>query len=139
MPFQKGESGNPNGRPKGALNKTTTMARSLLEGEAEALIKKVVQLALEGDLTCLRICFERLVPATRDIPAMIDLPDIAGVADMPKLFAAISARLREGITNPQAATFIHFVEAFQKSLETVELEVRVSALEEQAEAERGKY
>ena len=54
--FQKGRSGNPNGRPKGSRNKTTVIAQALLEGEAEALVRKVVQLALEGDLTCLRIC-----------------------------------------------------------------------------------
>ena len=54
--FQKGRLGNPDGRPKGSRNKTTLIAQSLLEGEAEALVRKVVQLALEGDLTCLRIC-----------------------------------------------------------------------------------
>jgi hypothetical protein len=54
--FQKGRSGNPDGRPKGSRNKTTVIAQALLEGEAEALVRKVVQLALEGDLTCLRIC-----------------------------------------------------------------------------------
>ena len=54
--FQKGRSGNPNGRPKGSRNKTTVIAQTLLEGEAESLVRKVVQLALEGDVTCLRIC-----------------------------------------------------------------------------------
>jgi hypothetical protein len=56
MPFQKGQSGNPKGKPKGARNRTTIVALNLLEGEAEALVRKVVQLALEGDLSCLRIC-----------------------------------------------------------------------------------
>lgn len=30
MPFKRGESGNPNGRPKGSLNKTTYELRSLI-------------------------------------------------------------------------------------------------------------
>lgn len=30
MPFKRGESGNPNGRPKGSLNKTTCELRSLI-------------------------------------------------------------------------------------------------------------
>jgi len=34
--FQKGQSGNPNGRPVGARNKTTLAIEALLGGEAEA-------------------------------------------------------------------------------------------------------
>ncbi len=30
MPFKRGESGNPNGRPKGSLNKTTFHLRELI-------------------------------------------------------------------------------------------------------------
>ena len=43
MPFQKGKSGNPNGKPKGALNKSTIIAQSLLDGDAEALAGKAVE------------------------------------------------------------------------------------------------
>jgi len=85
--FQKGQSGNPKGKPKGARNRTTLIAQTLLDGQAEALVGKVVQLALDGDLTCLRICLERLVPPKKDAPIEIDLPDISAVADIPKLFS----------------------------------------------------
>ena len=37
--FQKGQSGNPQGKPKGARNATTILAQNLLDGEAEALVK----------------------------------------------------------------------------------------------------
>jgi hypothetical protein len=45
-------------------------------------------LALEGDPSCLRICLERLVPVKKDAPIRIDIPDIAAVADLPKLLGA---------------------------------------------------
>ena len=134
MPFKKGLSGNPNGKPKGARNRTTIIAQDLLEGEAEALVRKVVQLALDGDLTCLRICLERLVPPKKDAPIEIDLPDIRAITDIPKLFAVLTAKLREGITPSEARTVMDLAEGVRKSLEVAELEKRIGALEEKAKS-----
>ena len=39
---------------------------ALLDGEAEALTRKAVDLALEGDTTALRLCLERIAPPQRD-------------------------------------------------------------------------
>src|ERR1700730_15620800 len=54
-PFEKGQSGNPAGRRVGCRNKTTLAAATLLAGEAEALTRKAVELALGGDPTALRL------------------------------------------------------------------------------------
>src|SRR5712691_6144293 len=48
-PFEPGQSGNPSGRPKGARNKATLVVEALLENEAEALTRKVIDLALAGN------------------------------------------------------------------------------------------
>ncbi len=137
MPFPKGRSGNPNGKPKGALNKSTIIAQALLDGQAEALVGKVVQLALEGDPACLRICLERLVPVKKDAPIRIDIPKIAVVADIPKLLAAITAELREGgITPSETLALIDLAEVFRKTIEVVELESRISALEQKSKSLR---
>ena len=131
--FQKGQSGNPKGKPKGARNRTTLIAQTLLDGQAEALVGKVVQLALDGDLTCLRICLERLVPPKRDAPIDIDLPDISTVADIPKLFGSLTAKLREGgITPSEARVLIDLAEAIRRLFELTELEQRIGALEAKA-------
>src|SRR5437870_7617606 len=65
-PFEKGRSGNPLGRRVGCRNKTTIAAAALLAGEAEALTRKAVGLALVGDPTAMRLCLERILPPCRD-------------------------------------------------------------------------
>lgn len=37
MPFRKGQSGNPQGKAKGTLNKVTRAAQELTDGEAQTL------------------------------------------------------------------------------------------------------
>ena len=37
MRFQKGQSGNPSGRPRGALNRATVLAQELLSARVESI------------------------------------------------------------------------------------------------------
>lgn len=66
MGFEKGQSGNPSGRPKGAKDKRTEL-RELLQPHAPALVEKAVQLALMGDTTALKMCLDRIIPAMRSV------------------------------------------------------------------------
>src|SRR5438552_18283375 len=64
-PFAKGRCGNPGGRPRGSINRSTRAAQLLLDGEATALSRKAVELALAGDPTALRLCLDRTVAPRR--------------------------------------------------------------------------
>jgi hypothetical protein len=66
-PFVKGRSGNPTGRRYGSCNKKTLTAAVLLDGEAEALTRKAVELALAGDRTALRLCIEKHSAAAANV------------------------------------------------------------------------
>src|SRR5215468_12084488 len=81
-PFLKGQSGNPRGRRFGARNKKTLAAAVLLEGESEALTRKAVELALEGDPTALRLCIERILSPCRERPVKFTLPPIENADDI---------------------------------------------------------
>jgi hypothetical protein len=69
----------------------------------------------------------------KDAPIDFRFPEIGAIADMPKLFAAVIAKLDRGeITPSEIKTLIDLAEGIRKSLEVVELEQRISALEERA-------
>ena len=74
MTFHKGESGNSAGRQRGSRNRTTILMQSLLEADGEALARKAIDLAKGGDLTALRMCMDRLLPARKHEPVDFDLP-----------------------------------------------------------------
>ena len=86
-PFEKGRSGNPTGRPRGSTNRATKSAAVMLDGEAEALTRKAVELALAGDTVALRLCLERLLPPRRSRRVAFDLPTIQTAADLLPAFA----------------------------------------------------
>ena len=67
-PFPKGQSGNPAGRPRGSSNRAMRAAELLLDGEAAALTRKAVELALAGNQAALRLCLDRTV-AQHVLPA----------------------------------------------------------------------
>ena len=46
--WRKGYTPNPKGRPAGSRHKTTLAIEALLEGEAEALTRKAIDMAMNG-------------------------------------------------------------------------------------------
>ena len=58
---------NPNGRPKGSVNKYTALSRELMSNRGPEIVQKVIDLALEGDRTCLKMCMDRILPTTKSV------------------------------------------------------------------------
>ena len=131
-PFKKGLSGNPGGRPKGALNQTTLATQALLDGEAEALTRKLVELAKNGNPMALRLCLERLLPPRKDRPINFSLPSIKGAADLLQALGAILEAVAQGEVTPgEGQTLTAMLDAYRKGLETADLEARIVALEKE--------
>ena len=125
------ERGNP-GRRRGARNKTTLAIESLLDGEAEKLARKAVELALAGDTTALRLCFDRIAPPRKGRPVTIALPDVKTPTGVTGALAAVVAAMAGGeITAEEASAICGILEIQRRSLETVELESRLIAVEQQ--------
>ncbi|WP_439521081.1 DUF5681 domain-containing protein [Marivita sp.] len=125
-------SGNP-GRPKGARHRTTMAVEALLDGKHEALTQKAIDKALEGDVTAIRLCLDRISPARKDTPISFDLPDIETADDAANAARGLLKALSEGEVTPlEAASVMGVIENFRRVLETTELEERITALEQKA-------
>jgi hypothetical protein len=65
--LKKGVCLNPNGRPKGSVNKYTALSRELMSTKGPEIVEKVIEMALEGDRTCLKMCMDRILPTTKAV------------------------------------------------------------------------
>ena len=129
-PFEKGESGNPNGRPVGSRNKATLAVQALFEGEAEAISRKAVELALAGDITAIRFILERIIPPCKDTAITMKLPNISNIEDTTKAMTAILQAVAGGeITPSEASAVANLIEQQRKNIETAILSKQVKALE----------
>jgi Family of unknown function (DUF5681) len=133
--WEKGQSGNPRGKPRGARNRATLLAEALLDGEAEALTRKAIEKALEGDGMALRLCLERVLPARKERPIFFSMPAIASAGDAAKAMGALLAAVAAGnVTPSEAGEVSKIVDAYVEVLQVAEFEQRLKALEERANA-----
>jgi len=121
--------GNP-GKPKGSRHRATQAIEAMLEGQQEALTQAAIDKALDGDVTALRLCLDRIAPPRKDAPVSFDLPEIETMEDAASAARAILRAVADGDVTPlEAAAVMAVVEQFRRTLETTEIERRIAALE----------
>ncbi len=129
--FQKGQSGNPAGRAPGSKNRVTVALDALLDGEAQEITRKAIELAKSGDTVALRMCLDRLMPVRKDRPIRFELPSIDKAGDLTKATGALLAAVAAGdLTPSEAAELGKLVDAHVRAVEAVDLHQRLARLEE---------
>jgi hypothetical protein len=130
MPFQKGQSGNPAGRPPGSRNKTAIALQELLEHDAESIARMVTQLAKDGNIAAIRMCMERLLPPLRHEPVTCDLPALETAAHAVAAASAIVAAVASGdLTASEAVDLAKAVDLHVRALASAAFEERLARLE----------
>lgn len=115
-PFVKGQSGNPAGKPKGARNRSTLAAEALLDGEAEKLTRKAIDMALTGDVVALKLCMERILPPRKDRLVQFDMPSLENAPDAQGAIPALLKAVSEGrITPNEAETVLGLIDRRNES------------------------
>jgi len=103
---------------------------TLLDGEAEALTRKAVELALGGDTTAMRLVMDRILPPRKDRSIMFTLPKLETAADAVKATAALIDAVAAGdITPGEAGELSKLVENFTKAVELHDIQQRLEKLE----------
>lgn len=112
---------------------------ALLEGEAEALSRKAVEMALEGDSVALRLCLERICPAPKDralSPRSVILPELSGGTVAQALAAVVGAVVSGRLTPSEGHALSGLLEAHRKAVEVEDIDKRLAALEEATKGTR---
>jgi hypothetical protein len=126
-PFRAGNAG----RPPGSKNKSTQLLEQLVEGEAELLVQKLLELAKAGDVTCLRMLLDRLWPARKGQPVKVLMPPINSPQDVLPAVASSWSEVREGRLTPDEANSLStVVDRTIQAIELRDISSRIAALEQ---------
>ena len=129
--FQPGGPGGP-GRPQGSRNFATLLLDKLAEGDGEATLKQVIEAAKAGDMWAAEIILARIWPVKKGRPVSLQLPSIKTAQDVVTAVGAVADAVGAGgITPDEGQAVASILEAKRKAIETVELENRVAALEQE--------
>jgi hypothetical protein len=106
----------------------------LMEGEADIVTRKCIELAKAGDMQAMKLFFERIVPPSKGRRIRLDIPPIVTAADCLTAQGVITAAMAAGELSPdEADTMANVVELKRRAIETLEIEKRLDALEKEKE------
>lgn len=125
MAFQKGQSGNPAGKPRGTVNAVTRLRRKLAT-EVPAIMSRMVRAALDGDVQAARLILERTVPSLKPEAAAVRFPGVQG-APLSERAGAILVAIAEGKIPPDTGAVL--LSALANTVKVIELAVLAERLE----------
>jgi Family of unknown function (DUF5681) len=114
--FARGVSGNPAGRPVGSRNKSTIFLEQLLQDHQNALVQKMIELALKGDTTALRLCIDRLYPAPKERRIDLPLPEVRTAEEATAALSTVLTAIGEGEITPGEGAFLAEIVETQERL-----------------------
>lgn len=129
-PFEKGQSGNPAGRPRGARGKAALLAEALVEADCELIVSRLIEATKAGDVGAAKVLMDRLLPAKKDRHIQFELPRIETAVDASVALICILEGVSVGeITPAEGDSLCKLVESSARIVELALLEQRVAALE----------
>ena len=126
--FIKGQSGNPQGRPKGSG--LSAQLRAAIEQDAPSIIKAMIEQAKAGDMQAAKALLDRVLPALKPESQAIHLPELVAAGTMAeKARAAIDAAGAGAVSPSAASDLVAAIAGLARVVETTELQQRLDELE----------
>jgi hypothetical protein len=106
------------------------LVEQLVEGQAEKIARKLIELATGGNVRCLEITLDRLAPKRSGRPIDFQLPEIKNLHDVVTALAAITSGVNDGsLTVEEASHLARVLDGYANAITTFDLVARVEALE----------
>lgn len=143
--FTAGNSGGPGGARRRACELRAAAEEAVSPEHIQAMVRKAMRMALEGDLGAMRFVSERVIgkpseAPTETAPVGIDLPRIRSAKDCNRAIENVIKGLCMGaIDHDSAKLLISAIQARLKAIEVDEIEDRLNQLEQAAHASRDNH
>ncbi len=139
--WKPGQSGNPSGRPKGSLNRTSALFNDRVCAQLPELIDALIKSGLAGEAWAMDIIAKRLWPIRRGAPMPISLPPVNTIDEIPHLLEAISHQVESGEISAEEGSSIALLADYRRiAMESTtvirEMMQRLVALEESMAGDR---
>jgi hypothetical protein len=110
-PWPKGQSGNPEGRPRQSgpsrAHKAAYVAHSLFDRKTVRLVERAIGWAEGGDKTMLRAYLGRIVPQRQEVPVWLNVPAIEDSRDVRAALRAVANAVAQGeVTSAQGLRLV---------------------------------
>jgi hypothetical protein len=106
----------------------------IADDAGEDILSKMVEAAKGGDMRAADLVLSRIWPIRKGRPLILaePLPPIATAADAVAVLGKLAGLVGNGeMTAEEGASFATIIETKRKAIETVELETRLAALEQE--------
>jgi len=103
---------------------------SLLADDAEAIGRKAIAMAKQGDMAAIRLCMDRLAPVRKGEPVAFELPPLDKPADSVAAAEIVAAVAAGELTPSEAAELAKVIDVYVRAIATKGFDERLTKLEE---------
>ena len=112
--YVPGQSGNPSGKPRGALGLPGKLRQALAQ-EAQGILDAMIQAAKQGDTTAAGLILSRVIPPLRPNHGPVNLPGLADASPNEQLRQVIAATASGEIAPDVAVALVTMLTATKQN------------------------